>query len=114
MGTTLLCDCLAPEEKNSLEQAFEKKVSYDLHQVCSRGKNAVHSENCFEVSAIPPVVMNVVNGLRYCGKRGGYSLNKMIRPVKTGSSYKCPNGFRPCNEFFFDVQGGQDYVVCID
>ena len=37
----------------------------------------------------------------------------MIRPVKKGPAYACPDGFKPCNEFFFEVPGGQDYVVCI-
>ena len=61
------------------------------------------------------MVMNVVKGLRYCGKKGGYSLREMVRPVKKESTggYECPAGYKPCNENFLKVADGEEYVVCI-
>ena len=63
--------------------------------------------------------------MRYCGKRGGSSLEEMVRPVKDvekggfsgGTTYKCPDGYKPCNEDFFErstgTEAGHDFVVCI-
>ena len=63
---------------------------------------------------MPPLIMNVVKGLRYCGKKGSYSLREMARPLKESTGgYACPAGYQPCNENFLKVSGGEDYVVCI-
>jgi len=39
----------------------------------------------------------------------------MIRPVLKGTGagvYECPSGYKACNEDFFDVEGGENFVVC--
>ena len=49
------------------------------------------------------------------------SLRGMVRPeriqepvlTQNGRKYACPVTYVACNDHFFDVQGGQDYVVCI-
>ena len=60
--------------------------------------------------------------MRYCGKRGGSSLEEMVRPVENDDSasdrkYKCPDGYKPCNEDFFErstgTEAGHEFVVCI-
>ena len=45
----------------------------------------------------------------------------MVRPelvqdpllTQNGRKYACPRNFVACNDHFFDVKDGQDYVVCI-
>ena len=92
--------------------------------MCDRGKNRPHnSEDCHDVAASSPIVMNRLNQFRICGKRGGKSFFEMVRPIKVqqeegGSErpYECPEGYRACNDEWLDdfPTDGQDYVVCIE
>ena len=50
----------------------------------------------------------------YCGKRSVLSFKEMTRPALVGGDkYECPAKTKPCNEDFFDQEGGHDYVICI-
>ena len=70
-GITGMCDCLEREEDRI----------YNLHRECIRGDDAPeNSEDCLDVRGRNPIVQNVLNGARYCGKRGGVALKDAIRP----------------------------------
>ena len=106
-GTRGLCDCLEREGDRL----------YDLTGMCRRGKNAPHnSEDCLDVGPLAPIVQNKINGWRYCGRRSLKTFSEMIRPVKnddpdSDQKYKCPSGYKACNEDFFDKN--VDFVICI-
>ena len=60
--------------------------------------------------------------MRYCGKRGGSSLEEMVRPEENDDpasdrKYRCPAGYKPCNDDFFErstaTEAGFEFVVCI-
>ena len=121
-----MCDCL--------ERAGNR--DYFLNKLCSRksdnrafsqtwgslkevgitaNNNAQESEDCFNVAASPPQIINRFDGLVICGKRGGYTFENMVRPKDIfNGKYNCPRRHTPCNDNFFDVSSsGKDYVVCI-
>ena len=66
LGTRAMCDCL--------EREGDRLVEFD--KMCDKtGEDGnVNEEDCLDVPALSPMVLNVVNGVRYCGKRGGSSL----------------------------------------
>ena len=84
--------------------------------LCQRGKNAPHnSEDCHDIGALAPIVMNRFKGVRYCAKRGSESLVDMMRPIAvntTTSGFACPDGYLACNPDFFEQPNGANFVVC--
>ena len=69
-GTTHYCDCL---------QRSSDRL-YDLNTICDKkGKHPKHaSEDCVDVTALPPVVQKSIDGAIVCGKRAsGLSMLSM-------------------------------------
>ena len=97
-GTRGMCDCL--------RRAGDREVY--LNQLCTRGKNGEHnSDDCLDIPGRAPIVQNIVNGIRLCGKLAERSLSETVRPVPTKDSkdkrqYVCPEDHVPCNDEFFD------------
>ena len=66
-----MCDCLEREGDRI----------YSLHRWCIRGDDAPeNSEDCLDIGGRNPIVLNVLKGARYCGKRGGVAFKDAIRP----------------------------------
>lgn len=97
MGSRLACDCRG--------SVGERIIGMD--RVCEEESN-----DCKELVAIPPMVLNVLNGVRFCGKLSELTFSETVRPYKVAGEWVCPRRYLPCNEEFFEVEGGEDYVVC--
>ena len=70
-GITGMCDCLEREEDRN----------YFLYIECQRGDDAPHnSEDCLDLRGRNAIVQNVLNGARYCGKRGGVAFKDAVKP----------------------------------
>ena len=66
-----MCDCLEREDGRE----------YNLHRMCIRGDDAPeNSEDCLDLRGRNAIVQNVLNGARYCGKRGGVAFKDAVRP----------------------------------
>lgn len=104
-GSRIACDCL---------ERIDSTIAYDRE--CERGKSGKErSDDCKHAFALAPMVLNVINGVRFCGKLGQYALNEAIRPIKVvggAGKWECPSDYLPCNEQFFETEGGEDYVIC--
>ena len=78
------------------------------------------SPDCFEGPADPPMVLNNLHGLRYCGKRALYSMKDAQRPIRVdeqeqsegGRPYTCPEGTVACNEEWLSSASSVDFVIC--
>ena len=67
-----MCDCLEREEDRD----------YFLGIECIRGdENAPHnSPDCLDLPGKNPIILNIVKGARYCGKRSGVAFKDAVRP----------------------------------
>ena len=72
-------------------------------------------QQCTTRHGLAPIVQNKFRGLRYCGKRSPDNYKWVVRPEKQDDgSFACPGAFEACSKGFFDVPGGEEYVVCFD
>ena len=46
------------------------------------GDQYTDERDCFNSGSLAPIVMNSVNGLKYCGVRNEISLMEMVRPIR--------------------------------
>ena len=89
---------------------------------CNQDKRNAN-EDCYDGLGLAPTIMNRFNGYRICGKRAAYNAITTTHPElipdeekEEGSirRYRCPKGFSACNnDFFYDVENGQNYVTCL-
>ena len=81
------------------------------------GKNPKHkSSDCIDVAAIPPVVQNIINGVKICGRRAsGMAFAAAVRPTATDASgtYSCPSGYKPCQESWLADANAVEAALCI-
>ena len=115
MGTRFACSCLErPGERTIGTINFDEgcQNEYDEDD-CAEGCSTIENE-CREIAAFTPIVLNVINGVRYCGKPGKHSLSEATRPNKDEETddWKCPPSHKACNEEFFARERGADYVIC--
>ena len=76
-GTRGLCDCL---ERGGDRQVF-------LDQKCEKeAEGRQYSDDCKDVVGLAPIVQNIVNGVRLCGKLAERSLSETKRPISIKDS----------------------------
>ena len=86
-----------------------------IHGDCSTSGEHGFPAECFKQGGRSPIVQNILNGARYCGKRGGTAFKDAVRPKydTVSETYVCPSGHLPCNE---DAPNNEstfgEYTVC--
>ena len=94
LGTRGMCDFL--------ERPGERTVRFNKKCAKQRESSSDASEHCYDVVAIAPIIFNTFKGVRYCGRQSELAFKDMERPVKGDDDvYRCPKGFKACNEEFF-------------
>ena len=95
-GTRGMCDCLEREgDRNFYVDLQCERDSKDGNSGGGDKEGAHASEDCKDVHGRAPIVQNIVNGVRFCGKLAKRSLSEAVRPVPTKDSkdkrqFVCP------------------------
>ena len=80
------------------------------------------NNGCRDGAANPPIVQNILNGVRYCGNKSSkFDFLSATRPIFDSETdrWRCPGGevgepqYKACNEDWFDIEGGEEYVICM-
>lgn len=115
LGTKHMCACLSgsagasPMSKNvpnsrqrlywDIDEGQCPNSDSDITSFLSKSKNKNRNlviDDCYDIPALQPVIMNQFKGARICGKRGGLPFVNVTRVEKNG---KCPKGTVPCGKF---------------
>jgi len=84
---------------------FAVSLCYDRAGEATIDMNLMYledDEHCERHNGLAPVVMNNINGVKYCGKLGGQKYRLAVKPVETvnddgSKSYSCPGNYESCN-----------------
>ena len=78
-----------------------------LDKYCETDEHGNKESDCYNIKAIPPIIMNSINGMKICASlRPELNFQSIKRPVKKSDQlgYECPVDYQACQEQFLQSE----------
>lgn len=103
-GTTMACDCRHVNGKYYRDTRCIRRRDDSVGQ---------HPAQCTEQVSHPPIVMNRLNGVRVCAKRGTVGYGQVQRNLEIQIGGVCPNGYDYCGSHYNNIRPTAENTICL-